>query len=97
LSNIILGKIKPYIEKVIGDYQNGFRDGRSVIDNILALKKINEKLWEYNKIVQFLFICFPKAYDSLYRDTLWKWMKELKTPTKLISMCKTCTRDKKCS
>ena len=26
LSNIILGKIKPYIEKVIWDYQNGFRD-----------------------------------------------------------------------
>ena len=27
LSNIILGKIKPYIEKVMGDHQNGFRDG----------------------------------------------------------------------
>ena len=40
LSNIILGKIKPYIEKVVGDYQNGFRDGRSVIDNIFALKII---------------------------------------------------------
>ena len=24
LSTIILGKIKPYIEKVMGDYQNGF-------------------------------------------------------------------------
>jgi hypothetical protein len=31
------GKIKPYIEKVMGDYRNGFRDGRSVIDNIFAL------------------------------------------------------------
>jgi len=29
LSNIILGKIKPYIEKVMADYQNGFRDGRN--------------------------------------------------------------------
>jgi len=48
LSNIILEKIKPYIEKVMGDYQNGFRDGRSVIDNIFALRIINEKLWEYN-------------------------------------------------
>ena len=27
------------------DYQNGFRDGRSVIDNIFTLKIINEKLW----------------------------------------------------
>jgi len=31
-----LGKIKPYIEKVMGDYQNGFGDGRSAIDNIFA-------------------------------------------------------------
>jgi len=70
LSNIILGKIKPYIEKVMGDYQNGFRDGRSVIDNIFALKIINKKLWEYNQSVQYLFIDFQKAYDSVHRDTL---------------------------
>jgi len=48
-SNIILGKITPHIEEVMGDYKNGFRDGRSVIDNILALKIINDKLWEYNQ------------------------------------------------
>jgi len=36
LLNIVLGKIKPYIEKVMGNYQNGFRDGRSEIDNIFA-------------------------------------------------------------
>jgi hypothetical protein len=35
LLNIILGKIKPYFEKVMGDSQNGFRDGRSVIYSIL--------------------------------------------------------------
>jgi sorting nexin-29 len=38
LWNIIFGKITPYIEKVMGDYQKGFRDGRSVTDNIFALK-----------------------------------------------------------
>jgi hypothetical protein len=70
LSNVILGKIKPYIENVMGDYQNGFRDGRSVIDNIFALKVINEKLWEYNQSAQYLFIDFQKAYGSTHRDTL---------------------------
>ena len=63
--NIILGKIKPYIEKVMGDYQNGYRVGRSVIDNIFALRIIKEKLWEYNQSVQYLFIDFQKAYDSI--------------------------------
>jgi hypothetical protein len=44
LSNIIWGKIEPYIEKIMGLYVNGFRDGRSVIDNIFALKIINNKI-----------------------------------------------------
>jgi hypothetical protein len=86
LSNIILGKIKPYIEKVRGDYQNGFRDGRVVIDNIFAMKIVNKKL----------FIDFQKACDPIHRYTLWKCMKEFKILTKLMNMCKTCSRDKKC-
>jgi len=90
--NIILGKIKPYIEKVMGDYQNGYRDGRSVIDNIFAFGIINKKLWECNQCVQYLFIDFQKAYDSIHRDAQWKCMKEFKIPTKLINMCKTCVQ-----
>ena len=79
LSNIILGKIKPYMKKVMGNYQNGFRDGRSEIDNIFAQKIINEKLQEYNQNVQYLFIDFQKAYDSIHRNTLWEFMNELKS------------------
>jgi len=76
----------------MGDYQNGFRDGRSVIDNIFALRIINEKPWEYNHNVQYLFIDFQKAYDSIRRDALWKCMKEFKIYTKIINMCKTCVQ-----
>ena len=92
LSNIILEKIKPYIEEITGDYQNGFRVGRSIIDNIFALKILNEKIWEFKQSVQYLFIDFQKAYDSIHRDTLWKCMEEFKIPTKLINMCKTCVQ-----
>ena len=74
----------------MGDYQNGFSDGRYATDNISALKIINEKLWEYNQSAQYLFIDFKKAYDSIHSDTLWKCMEEFKIPTKLINMCKTC-------
>ena len=87
-----MGKIKPYIEKVMGDYHNGFRDGRSVIDSICALRIMNKKLWESNQSVQYLFIEFQKAYDSIPRDALWKCMKEFKIPIKLINMCKTCVQ-----
>jgi hypothetical protein len=30
-----IGKIKLFIEKITGDYKNGFREGRSVIDRYL--------------------------------------------------------------
>jgi len=54
----------------MGDYQNGFTDGRSVIHNIFAQKIINQKLRQYNQSVKYLFIDFQKAYDSIHRDTL---------------------------
>jgi len=92
LLNIILGKIKPYIEKVKGDYQNGFRNGRSVIDNIFALKII---IWEYNQSIQYLFIDFQRSYDFIHTDTLWKCMEEFKIPTKLINTYKTCMQKKR--
>ena len=56
LANIVSEKIKPYIEKFTGDCQNGFRDGRSVIDNIFVLKIMNEEIWEY------LVVDFQKTY-----------------------------------
>ena len=81
LANIILGKIMPYFEKITRDYQNGFRDGRSVIDNIFELKIINEKIWEYNQSVHYLFIDFQKEYE-LYIETccrnVWKNFRFLK-------------------
>ena len=86
LANIIFGKIKPYIEKITGDFQNRFRDGKSVIDNIFALKIINKKFWEYNQSVHYLFIDFQKACDSIHRDMLQKCMEEFKIPKKLISV-----------
>jgi hypothetical protein len=66
LSNIILGKIKPYIEKVIGDYWNGLRDRRSVNDNIFVSKIINEKLWEYNQHEQYLFSKAISLYIEIH-------------------------------
>jgi hypothetical protein len=76
-----LGTIKPYTEKNTGDYQDGFRDGRSVIDKIFALKILNKKIWAYNQSVQYLFIDFQKAYNSIHRDThygnVWKNLQSL--------------------
>ena len=62
------------------------------MDNIFALRIMNEKLWQYNQSVQCLFVDFQKAYDYIHITELWKCMKEFKIRTKLINMCKTCVQ-----
>jgi hypothetical protein len=73
----ILEKIKPCIEKIMGAYQNGLRDGRSVIDNIFALKTINKKIRVYN-----IYLLISRRHLTLYIKTrygnLWKNLKSLK-------------------
>ena len=61
LADIILEKIKPYTKKITRDYQNGFRDGRDVTDDIFVLTIINDKIWKYNRSVQYIFIDFRKG------------------------------------
>jgi len=43
LVNIILEKIKPYIEKITGDYQKGFREVRPV--RITRTIRVNRLHW----------------------------------------------------
>jgi len=51
LSNILLSRLIPYAEEVIGDYQCGFRRNSSTTDHILCIRQILEKKWEYNEAV----------------------------------------------
>jgi len=54
---------------------------------------MNKKIWEYNQIVEYFFIDFQQAYDSIHKDTQWKFMEEFKIPKKLINMYKTCVQN----
>jgi hypothetical protein len=43
LSNILLSRLSPYIDEIIGDRQCGFRRNRSAIDQIFCICQILEK------------------------------------------------------
>jgi sorting nexin-29 len=68
LSNILLSRLIPYAEEIMGDYQLGFRRNRSTTDHILCIRQILEKKWEHNEAVYQLFIDFKKAYNSVRRE-----------------------------
>jgi hypothetical protein len=68
LSNILLSRLIPYADEIIGNHQSGFRRNRSATDKIFYIRQILETKWEYNGTVHQLFIDFKKAYDSVRRE-----------------------------
>jgi hypothetical protein len=43
LTKIVANRLTPYMENIVGDYQCGFRERRSTIDQIFSLRTILEK------------------------------------------------------
>jgi hypothetical protein len=70
LSNILLPRLTPYANEIIGDHQCGLRRNRLTTDQIFYIRQILGKKWEYNGMVHRLFIDFKKAYDSVRREVL---------------------------
>ncbi|KAJ4432424.1 hypothetical protein ANN_21043 [Periplaneta americana] len=71
---ILRKRLEKYYENIIGEYQAGFRAGRSTIDQIYTVKGMTEKFWEYNLNLYHLFVDFRTAYDSINRQGLYKIM-----------------------
>lgn len=65
LAKVIVKRLTPITEEILGDYQCGFRRGRSTTDQIFIVRQIMEKCHEYNVDVHQLFIDFKQAYIVL--------------------------------
>jgi hypothetical protein len=93
LSNILLSRLTPYVDKIIGDHQCGFRCNWSTTDQIFCICQILEKKWEYNGTVHKLIIDFKKAYDSVRREVLYNILIEFVIPRKLVKLIKMCLNE----
>jgi hypothetical protein len=63
LSNILLSRLSPSIDEIIGNHQCGFEHNRLTSDQIFCICQILEKKWEYNEAVHQLLIDKSK-FDS---------------------------------
>jgi sorting nexin-29 len=93
LSNILLARLTPYVNEIIGNHQCGFHCNRSTTDQIFYIQQILEKKWEYNGTVHQLFINFMKAYDSVKREVLHNILLEFGIPKKLVRLIKMCLNE----
>jgi hypothetical protein len=57
--------------------QAGFRPKHSMIDHVITLRHIIEKVWEKKEEVFCCFVDFKKSFDRVPREKLWHRMVEL--------------------
>jgi hypothetical protein len=88
LSNILLARLTPYADEIIGDHQCGFQCNRSMTNQVFYVWQILEKKWEFNGTVHQLFIDFKKAYDSVSREVLYNILIGFVIPRKLVGLIK---------
>ena len=87
-TSILAKYIEPYVELSLGDYQCGFRKGRSTTDQIFSLRLILEKFYEYNLPLHQFYIDFKQAFDTINRSYIFNSMAEFGIPNKLIVLAK---------
>lgn len=76
LSKALLNRVEDQVDHLIGEYQAGFRKGRSCVEQIFNLKSIlrTRALRGQNTVI--VFVDFKKAYDSIDRRTLFNALEE---------------------
>ena len=80
---IIQARLQQYVNPELPDVQTGFRKGRGTRDQIANIRCIIEKAREFQKNIYFCFIDFPKAFDCMDHNKLWKILKEMGIPDHL--------------
>ena len=84
----ILNRLKPQA-KIIAEEQAGFREGRSITEQIFNLRILCEKYLQHQQDLYHVFIDFKKAFDRIWHAALWATMKKYNISTNLIRVIKT--------
>jgi hypothetical protein len=80
------GKIENRQEKIIGEYQCGFRQNKNKIDQIFILRQMIERHNEHGLDLHMFFIDFKLAVHSINRKRLFEATDKMGTPQKLIRL-----------
>ncbi|VDP61978.1 unnamed protein product [Schistosoma curassoni] len=85
LNRVFLNRMKDAVDAQLRDQQAGFRRDRSCTDQIATLRIIVEQSFEWNSTLYINFIDYEKAFDSVDRRTLWKFLRHYGVPEKIVN------------
>ena len=79
-------RVQQYVNHELPDVQAGFRKGRGTRDETANICWIIEKAGEFQKNINFCFICYAKAFDCVDHNKLWKILKDMGIPDHLTGL-----------
>ena len=83
-TRILLQRMRNRTEEILSEEQAGFRANRSTIDQIFTLRQMAEKYIEMNRDLYVGYIDFKKAFDSIWREGLWRVLRNYGFPEKIV-------------
>ena len=85
-ARIILDRVRHHLLEHQRPEQSSFTPKRSMIDCILALRVLTEHRREFQQVLLAAYVDLCKAFDSVNRDALWKFLDLRGAPPKLIDL-----------
>ena len=82
---VLQARLQQYVNHEPPDVQAGFRNGRGPRDQITNIHWIIKKPREFQKNMYFYFIEYPKAFDCVDDNKLWKILQEMGIPDHLTA------------
>ena len=86
MPEILQARLQEYVNHEISDVQVGFRKGRGTRDQIGNIHWIIKKAREFQKNTYFFFIDYANAFDCVDHNKVWKILKEMGIPDRLICL-----------
>ena len=87
-AKIITQCLKTISETILLEEQNGFRVGRSCIDNVFIIKETVDKRRKFNLETHMAFLDLEKAFERVNQNQLWQILNRRGIPYHLIEVIK---------
>ncbi|PIK47844.1 hypothetical protein BSL78_15289 [Apostichopus japonicus] len=94
---MLLTRIQDTVENHLSEEQCGFRASIGTTDAIFTVRQIFEKAKERKIPLHWNFVDFKAAFDTIWREALWKCLRSIGVDPKLVDLIARMYEKTKCS
>jgi len=84
-NRLIMNRLRPALDPLLRNSQNGFRQKRTTVGQIVALRRLLEGVRAENLSCVLTFIDFRKAFDTIHRGKLMEILRAYGVPGQIVS------------